>query len=55
MIQIHTLFIPPLRHSIRLVTIILSDRPIAHNTRKSIVANIPTKKIVPDLWGLERS
>lgn len=55
MIQIHALFIPPLRHSIRPVTIILSDKPITHNTRKSIGANIPTKKRGLDLWGVERS
>lgn len=51
MIQIHALFIPPLRHSIRPVTIILSDKPITHNTGKSIGANIPTKKRGLDLWG----
>lgn len=55
MIQIHTLFILPLRHSIRPVTIILSDSSITHNSGKSIGANNPTKKTVPDLWGLEGS
>lgn len=34
------------------VTIILSDKPITHNTVKSIVANIPTKRRGPDLRGV---